>query len=726
MAAQFFRTPKTPLLALLCWVQLSVQPALSGRYLSQPQQTTPSEILNECWKLFSSKKYDEAEKQLLHLIQLQPTFIDSARGSAWYLLGELLLKNKHAGAAFDSLSRGLEVLKTDNLFDLHLAGAFTKLAIQLEKEKQYEQVTDLFYQILVRARLPRNEAMLARLYEQSKFLLSPEQQKEFEKMMEAPRANRPPGQLLRQFWRGRDATPATLLNERLIEHLQRVEHALKFYANSIPRGFDDRGMIYVKLGKPSGTASAGISGRDIRSNYSFKANEVWFYNFIDPDLYFPFVHLQDKRGYVLVDGIEEAISGGTTANKWRSLVPRIASRDSLGRSGNIGLTSDTPEIDTRIYFYKQLAVASPLFYERVNELEDLLLQRQYEPSPLPATYYTQMAVSQMISLDFREESFREQMTPVEVTNILAAESLPLVFRTARFLEPDGSTRVEIYLGLRKRDLVLKENYDRKTIMLKMSATVEDATFWPVVEPQTAIVLPTFDAPKDSTGDAPANKNAVVEALTVKVNIDTFYVSGEVGGWLTSVARQPQLALSNEDSQESYLYLNSEKLMRLASFRSSQLTALLLDANLNQHFMSDLQISRQIQTRENSQATSKDDLIIEPYPFYRVERRHPLFLYFEIYELTTAEDGATRYRIAYEAEQINKKKNIWTAVKSLLRKKPSGFVELASDYIGNSKNIIEWISLDLSALAAGPVKLSVTVTDLRTKKVSKRSVDFDLL
>lgn len=725
MSAQKIRAMKMPLLVLSWCVQLSAQPVVSGRFLPQPQQTH-SEILNNCWQLFSSKKYEEAEKQLLHLIQIEPVFIDSARGSACYLLGEVLLKTKSAEVAFDSVSRGLEKLSANDLFDLHLAGAFAKLAIQLEREKQYEQVTAVFYQILEGARLPRHEATLTRLYEQSKFLLSPEQQNEFEKMREAPHANRPAGQVLRQFWRSRDATPATLLNERLIEHLQRVEHALKFHANSLPRGFDDRGMIYVKLGKPSGAASAGISGRDVRSNYSFKANEVWFYSFIDPELYFPFVHQQDKRGYVLVDGIEQAITGSPAASKWRSMVPRTASRDSLGRSGNVGMTSDTPEIDTRIYFYKQLAIASPIFYDRVNELESLLLQRQYEPTPLPAAYYTQMAVTHMTSLDYREDSFREQVTPVEVTNILTAEPLPLVFRMARFLEPDSSTRVEIYLGMRRRDFALKQNLERKTMMVKMSTTVEDATFWPVAEPQTAIVLPTFAAAVDSTSDANPDKSAVVEMLTVKTNLDTFYISGEVGGWLTSVSSQPQLALSNEVAPEARLYLNSEKLLRLASFRSRQQTALHLEENQRQHFMSDLQLSRQIHTREDSPSTSKENLIIEPYPFQRVERRQPLFLYFEIYGLSLAEDGTTNYRIAYEAEQINKKKNIWTAMKSLLGRKQSGLVELESDYAGNSRNVNEWISLDLKALTSGAAKLNVTVTDLHTGKVSRRWIDFDLI
>ncbi len=670
--------------------------------------------------MFSNRQFDQAEQCTRQQIRTQPTFVDPEKGSAWFLLCRILIETKGPEAALDTAALGIETLKSHNRFDIFLADEFVKLAIQLQKTEYYERVTESFYEILENARLPGDGQILTRLYEQCQFLLSPSQQKEYESLAASSHA---PGRALRKFWRSKDATPVTPLNERLIEHLQRVEHALKFYPNSLPRGFDDRGLIYVKLGKPSGVASAGVSGRDIRSNYTFKPNEVWLYNFIDPQLYFPFVHLQDKRGYVLVEGIEQAITGALAASKWRSHAPRVGViTDSLGRSISPGLISDTPEIDTRIYFYKQLAIVSPVFHQRVNELETLLLQKQYEQIPLPASYYTQIAVNQMTTSDFRDDSFRDQITPTEVSSILGAEALPLRYRTARFLESDGSTRVEIYLGLRRRDLVLKENIQPNVLMLKMSATVEDATLRPAANPQTSIVLPGLFTQNDSSN---SNLGVLVEVLTIKTHLDSFYVSGEVGGWLTSVSMQPP-APADTGAAEPGLYLNSEKLLRLASFRSSQQTALRLEARQQPLLMSDVQLSRQIEPNADSQTTTKSGLTIEPYPFQRVERQRPLFLYFEIYGLTLGEDNASSYRISYEAEQISEKQNIWKKVKSLLGKKPGGQIELQSDYRGDSSNINEWISLDLSALAPGAVKINVTITDLHTGGTAKRAIEFELI
>jgi hypothetical protein len=146
---------------------------------------------------------------------------------------------------------------------------------------------------------------------------------------------------------------------------------------------------------------------------------------------------------------------------------------------------------------------------------------------------------------------------------------------------------------------------------------------------------------------------------------------------------------------------------------------------HQILLSDLQLSRNIIPKAAFPTSNKGDLYVDPYPFPRVERSAPLFLYFEIYQLQVTPDGRTNYKIAYEAEQISKKQNLWSKVTSWLGRK-GGQVELESDYSGDSKNTREWISLDLQALSPGEVKLTVVVTDLLTGKVSKRSVNFELI
>ncbi|MEM6336621.1 MAG: GWxTD domain-containing protein, partial [Bacteroidota bacterium] len=56
--------------------------------------------------------------------------------------------------------------------------------------------------------------------------------------------------LLEHWWRQTDPMPATVLNERLIEHLRRVAFAAETYADA-QGSVDDRGKLYVRLGRPS-------------------------------------------------------------------------------------------------------------------------------------------------------------------------------------------------------------------------------------------------------------------------------------------------------------------------------------------------------------------------------------------------------------------------------------------------------------------------------------------
>ena len=60
------------------------------------------------------------------------------------------------------------------------------------------------------------------------------------------------GERLTMWWRRRDPLPATTSNERIEEHLTRVAFAShKYRRDDDVRGFDDRGEIYIRLGKPS-------------------------------------------------------------------------------------------------------------------------------------------------------------------------------------------------------------------------------------------------------------------------------------------------------------------------------------------------------------------------------------------------------------------------------------------------------------------------------------------
>lgn len=92
--------------------------------------------------------------------------------------------------------------------------------------------------------------------------------KEFEKMKKADESEQK--ELFQQFWKKRDPTQGTALNEIMLEYYQRVEYSNNNFSNVTPGWKTDRGMIYILFGPPS----------DVE-DHSFEANSrpylVWYY-----------------------------------------------------------------------------------------------------------------------------------------------------------------------------------------------------------------------------------------------------------------------------------------------------------------------------------------------------------------------------------------------------------------------------------------------------------------
>ncbi len=84
-----------------------------------------------------------------------------------------------------------------------------------------------------------------------------------------------------KFWQKQDATPATLENERLVEHWQRYDYVKRWYRSFDIRGYDDRGEIYLRYGKPDDIA-------DVPSSSYLYPNEGWFYHINGRSVIFDF------------------------------------------------------------------------------------------------------------------------------------------------------------------------------------------------------------------------------------------------------------------------------------------------------------------------------------------------------------------------------------------------------------------------------------------------------
>lgn len=125
---------------------------------------------------------------------------------------------------------------------------------------------------------------------------------------------------IKRFWIERDPTPTTPLNERLVEHWERIVHARRNYVYnySSPYRTDDRGTFYVKYGEPdritAGTLTISafdlqyrdLSVEDVVSVDLNPRYEIWRYANIEPPdfTYFLFGNVDQTGPFRYVKGLD--------------------------------------------------------------------------------------------------------------------------------------------------------------------------------------------------------------------------------------------------------------------------------------------------------------------------------------------------------------------------------------------------------------------------------------
>ncbi|MFC1730994.1 tetratricopeptide repeat protein, partial [candidate division KSB1 bacterium] len=122
------------------------------------------------------------------------------------------------------------------------------------------------------------------------------------------------GKYLADYWRRYEVNIMTKANERLIEHLRRVEYVNEHYhaPSHFGRDYDDRGMIYLQYGEPDNShksVSIGFNYNPIDGSYDtlhggdgFHSNESWIYRTSPYELAFDFMNTE-IGSYQIVQGL---------------------------------------------------------------------------------------------------------------------------------------------------------------------------------------------------------------------------------------------------------------------------------------------------------------------------------------------------------------------------------------------------------------------------------------
>ncbi len=247
------------------------------------------------------KEYAEAESALLQAAQADSLFETYTFSHPYYELSEIYRLQNKTREALTAYEKG--VLATTTSAD---TWPLIDLAMQSIKLGYSRNAIEAFYAGLKNL---TDSVKLDSLYRDAEVIANKNESEAWTGLMsvEAKR------DFIRKFWISRDPDLTDTLNQRLIEHYQRLFYAKEHYGIAKRPWYDDRGKIYIRLGKPDFIHTGWpheAPGGESQAGVRIYDNESWYY--YQDNLYFDFVN---ASGQFELRPLSYAVAPGHVSNQ---------------------------------------------------------------------------------------------------------------------------------------------------------------------------------------------------------------------------------------------------------------------------------------------------------------------------------------------------------------------------------------------------------------------------
>lgn len=729
---------------IVCIVLVSV-PAVA----QEGDQTSADEEvevrLADAISALANEQPAEARAQLKPVFDENPTYQLPEHRSVAYWLGRSYKKEEEYERALTVWRDGLEAMADEGEIDVVLADAYLQALVDGELQGTRSEATWV-YETLIGNGLDQeisdeSRSILQGHVAQAALLM---EDRDLEKIINEPVGTDPSewtftgdaGDHLLRWWRRENPLPATERNERLEEHLERLDHALEHYADEDRMtGLDARGEIYIQYGEPYRTDEITYLNSDFQqdvfrfgvpvSRSDFPSNEIWIYHHIDESGYFIFI----KN-----DGVYEL---GDSQDLIPSRLRNVAGTSE--RSLNISISS----LAAMRYIYRELAMHQQVFSRHYNSIDDYAMWQEqeqirdelgdagtsdtrsvgvsrggqsYAASSDPQygierpTEYVRTTLAEAHDDERNAEERRKENMPDHHTNVLSdTDPLPVAHRTARFLDEDGTTRTEVYWSLPSNALDVSEG---------QMGLYADTRF----SRSSHYVLDVSGVRKDEEykRQAQDTKQHLVDrprsSESPPLDPQTQVIPGGEKEKTYHVGLQWQQHLAAMDGGEEEVTIGPS--VKVSTQRVDSLQALNADPGALE--MSDIKPLSWDEDQEQGTASLTE---AEPYPYATIERDTPLALYFEVYDLTFGADDQTEYTIAYDVMRTTERGRLT----GLFRSDEETKVQTETTHSGTSRTADEYVVIDLGDTAEDPdsVQINIRVTDEHTGEQKERAIQFDV-
>ncbi len=144
-------------------------------------------------------------------------------------------------------------------------------------------------------------------------------------------------------------------------------------------------------------------------------------------------------------------------------------------------------------------------------------------------------------------------------------------------------------------------------------------------------------------------------------------------------------------------------------------------------LSDLQIAQRI-TESVAEPTkwTRNGFEILPAPTRQFRKGHPLFVYYEIYNLKSDEFGQTRFQLSYEVQAQTSEGKIKIPFLAKLRKTSGESVGFEFEQTGSSDSENDYLEIQLADAKPGRYEVRMKITDLNAGTVATRQAKFAVI
>ncbi|MDZ7288616.1 MAG: GWxTD domain-containing protein [candidate division KSB1 bacterium] len=639
-------------------------------------EQTPTALYNAALQALKKKDYKAAETLLRQVLALNSRYQESSGRSVWHRLGLTLERQEKYTEALHVLKQGRDSLQTADLNDWYLDYDLARLYAEHHVEGKENEITELVYGVFKNSHPEHQPDLWQRFYHEIAFLLKEPKPADVKKEFSQSGGN--PGLRLLRFFRREDPYPTTPANEALPIFFQRSAEARKRFGDPFsPRGYDDRGDIYVRYGRPW-RVHPDHSGTMGDVGWAIYPNEVWFYNPIHPDLYFTFILKEGRQHYTLADGPESVLGSFYRGRR------TFFNRENAGETVML----------LRDQIYRDLAPSHENFRRRLYEISNLLTAsetatRSHRIDYSEAANYSALHFT---NEDKKHAAHVDSIAPAVVFDEdYKAKSLPMALSFSRFQDDPGKTRAEIYYGGLYRDLKFKRVGKENQANLRGEIAILNEEYELVAADsiQESCLLPD-SAPTDS-GEFVSQANFLLQPAKYHL---FFRLKNPEGGQVGSLRYD----------------------LETISFPEKSLS------------LSDIQLSTEIREARGESRFVKNGYFVMPLPNLMVNKAKPIFVYFEVYNLSVDRAGETNYQVDYRVSVPERGRGFFKKLFSVFGaaggKKHS--VTLSTSRQGRSPTQVEHVQLDLGEFRSSDLELEVVVTDLQNKHRAWSKLPFKLV